>query len=64
MSNQNEPQALLTIDELSEQIKVSVSTIYSWRADGYGPPNVKLGKHIRYRQVDVDLWLESQLERA
>lgn len=35
------------------------TTLAIWRCRGVGPPYLKLGRHIRYRRVDVDAWLQS-----
>jgi predicted DNA-binding transcriptional regulator AlpA len=50
---------LLGPPELAEQLHVPLATLYSWRSRGQGPPALKVGKHLRWRQRDVDLWLES-----
>jgi excisionase family DNA binding protein len=53
--------ALLSPTDLAAYLRLpSVQTIYQWRTRGYGPPGVKVGKHVRYRLTDVDAWLESQ----
>jgi excisionase family DNA binding protein len=53
---------LLTEAELAQLLKVSVGTIRRWRAEGSGPPSLRLGRGVRYRRVDVDAWLERQAE--
>ena len=54
---------LLTIEQLAELLQVPVSTIYKWRATGYGPKVTKVGKYLRWQQADVDAWLEAQREQ-
>jgi excisionase family DNA binding protein len=54
---------LLTIDQLSTFLQVSVQTIYRWRTTGTGPPGMKVGRHVRYRRADVDKWLTTLAAR-
>ena len=58
------PIALLTAKDLSAQTGMSMSTIYRKRSNGESLPRaVKLGGHaVRWRQSDVDAWIEEQLE--
>ncbi|TFD80366.1 helix-turn-helix transcriptional regulator [Cryobacterium fucosi] len=58
------PIALLTAKDLSAQTGMSMSTIYRKRSTGESLPRaVKLGGHaVRWRQSDVDSWIEEQLE--
>jgi excisionase family DNA binding protein len=51
---------LLTVKELAQHCQVPEATIYAWRYRGVGPRSVRVGKYVRYRQEDVDRWLESQ----
>lgn len=56
-------KALLTAKDLSAQTGWSVSTIYRRRSLGEPlPPAVKIGGHVRWRQADVDAWIEEQVE--
>jgi len=56
--------AIISAQELSEFIGVPYKTLLDWRVKGYGPPAVKLGKHLRYLKADVDQWLAEQREDA
>lgn len=58
------PIALLTAKDLSAQTGMSMSTIYRKRSTGESLPRaVLLGGHsVRWRQSDVDAWIEEQLE--
>ena len=55
---------LLGIQELAEFIGVPRQTIYRWRGQGRGPKAAKLGRHLRYRQADIDEWLRSQTDNG
>lgn len=45
--------------ELAERLGISRSTLQSWRYAGRGPRYMKLGRLIRYRNVDVDAFLSA-----
>lgn len=46
--------------ELAEAWGVPEKTLSQWRYLRKGPRYFKLGRHIRYRQSDVDAWLVTQ----
>ncbi len=50
---------LLTPDEVAELLSVRKSTIYQWTHQGF-IPHVKLGKFVRFREGDVNKWLEKR----
>jgi excisionase family DNA binding protein len=50
---------LLTPEELAAYLKIPVRTIYDWRTRQYGPPARKIGKHLRYRKADVEMWVQN-----
>jgi len=49
---------LLTIGELAKYLDVPIATVRAWRANRTGPRGIRVGKHIRYRSSDVEIWLE------
>ena len=52
--------ALLTIDQVADLLGISKQLIYSWRHQSKGPPAIALeGRLLRWRQSDVDAWLDS-----
>lgn len=55
---------LLTAEELGAQLGLSTSTIYRRRSLGESLPRaVRVGpRGVRWRQVDIDAWIEAQLE--
>jgi excisionase family DNA binding protein len=61
MAAQRRPQEdpLRTTEWLAGYVAVPVQTIYQWRLKGTGPRAIKVGKHLRFRQTDVDAWLEA-----
>jgi prophage regulatory protein len=60
------PTSLLTAKDLSVQTGMSTSTIYRKRSIGESMPRaLKIGGHaVRWRQADIDEWIEEQLEPA
>jgi predicted DNA-binding transcriptional regulator AlpA len=56
---QDPARPLLTVDDLAEQLRVSTATLNLWHRKGQGPHRLKLGGQVRYRQADVDRWLDS-----
>jgi hypothetical protein len=42
------------------QSPISTRTLQRWRLEGVGPTYVKLGRLVRYRQFDLDSFLEER----
>lgn len=57
-------ERLLSAEEVSEFLQIPLQTLYQWRVKGAGPKCARVGRHLRYRQSDVDAWVESQTERG
>lgn len=56
---------LLTIEEVGEQLGLAPQTIYRKRSEKASLPTaVKIGGRIRWRQEDVDTWVDAQLEKV
>jgi excisionase family DNA binding protein len=53
-------ERLWTEQETAEYLHVAVGTLRRWRAEGTGPPALRVGRTIRYRRSDVDAWVERQ----
>lgn len=50
---------LLTLEEVAGYLQVPVKTLYDWRHRGRGPTGLRVGRYVRYRQADVDAWLDT-----
>jgi excisionase family DNA binding protein len=50
----------LTIEDASNLLGVPAGTLAHWRLHRYGPPYVKLGRHVRYLRSELDAWVRSQ----
>lgn len=48
--------------DLAEMFGLPVRTVYSWRTRGEGPMGYRVGKHIRFRRSDVELWLAERAD--
>lgn len=49
---------LMTATDLAAYLQVSTGTVYNWRTKGVGPRGLDLHGYPRWRQADVDAWLE------
>lgn len=49
---------LYTDIETAEILTVSVRTIRSWRMSGQGPKWLKLGRLVRYEEVEIKRYIE------
>lgn len=53
-------QALMGPKELAAYIGVPLATVYAMNHRSTGPRRIRVGKYVRYRQGDVDAWLDQQ----
>lgn len=54
----NTGHSLLTPGQTAEQLDIPVSTLSRWRSERRELPYVTVGRLIRYRQVDIDRWID------
>lgn len=55
----------LTLAEICEDLKISRSTFYDWRAKGRAPRCIKLPNgDIRVRRSDYEHWLDDRGDAA
>ena len=60
-----EERDMLTISEISNRLKVGKSWIYR-QTKRHGPgsiPRLKVGKYLRFNEVDVMAWIKDQNNR-
>lgn len=55
---------LLTVEELADYLEVPVATVYAWRYRRQGPPGFRVGRHLRFRQGDVERWIEDRIAQG
>lgn len=53
----------VSLAELAAQLKVSVQTIYDLRSKGRGPRGFRVGTQLRFRESEIDAWVE-RMEQA
>lgn len=54
---------MLRTKQAADYIGLQETTLEAWRCRGGGPIFLKLGKAVRYRQADLDAFIESRLRR-
>ncbi len=55
------PRIAFTTREAAQYLGLAVSTLNKWRCHGGGPEFLKLGRAVRYRQDELDRFLETRL---
>jgi excisionase family DNA binding protein len=45
--------------EAADLLALSVKTLRNWRLSGHGPPYLKVGRLVRFRQSDLKAWLKT-----
>lgn len=58
------PDQLLTIHEVADRLRVPVGTVRYWRHHNHGPKGMKLGRHVRFRESDLEQWLREQRQQS
>jgi hypothetical protein len=48
---------LMTEEDVSKRLNVSVASLRRWRLERRGPLFIKVGSLVRYRPEDVEFWL-------
>ncbi|MGH7535282.1 MAG: helix-turn-helix transcriptional regulator [Gemmatimonadales bacterium] len=51
---------LLWAEDVAVLLGVPVKTLYQWRYKGVGPAGVRVGRHLRYREADVEAWIDER----
>ena len=59
----SKPRLIDTV-QLAEYLGNEVNTCEGWRLKGIGPRYIKVGRLVRYRIENVDLWIESQTRNS
>ncbi len=57
-------ERLWSVQDLAEFLGVPVMTVYHWRRTGYGPRGSKVGRYVRYREADIERWIDEQVEKV
>ncbi|MBN1582236.1 MAG: helix-turn-helix domain-containing protein [Anaerolineae bacterium] len=56
-------QALLNIKKVAAFLGVSTATVYTWAQNGRLPA-IKVGRSWRFRQSDLELWLDQNKQNV
>ena len=56
-------ESLLDTAAIAEKLNMSVSTIRKWVHYGF-IPHVKLGRAVRFREKDIETWIEERTEKG
>ncbi|MSV82288.1 MAG: helix-turn-helix domain-containing protein [Actinobacteria bacterium] len=59
-SRNSTTERLITVEELSELLRVPVRTIYRWQQVRTGPKAIRVGRDLRFRPTAVTEWLVEQ----
>lgn len=54
---------MVRTEQAAEILDVKKSTLEAWRCRGGGPPFIKYGRAIRYRESDLQEFIESRVRR-
>jgi excisionase family DNA binding protein len=55
---------LLSVEDLAAYLGVPLATIYAWRYRRQGPPGFRVGRHLRFRERDIEEWIGNQLRES
>lgn len=55
---------LLTTQQAAHHIALSPRTLERYRVTGEGPPFLKVGRLVRYRIRDLDVWLDAAVRQS
>lgn len=56
---ESQPEQWLTPAEAAELLATTPQALASARSEDRGPRYAKVGRMVRYRRSDIDVWLES-----
>jgi predicted DNA-binding transcriptional regulator AlpA len=51
---------LLSIQDVSRLLRISVGTLRAWRRSHEGPHSFKVGRQIRYRPESIERWIRER----
>ncbi|CTQ56846.1 DNA binding domain, excisionase family [Roseibium album] len=63
-SASNQTGRLLNEKEVAEILGISVRTLQSWRVKGGELKFIRLGRAVRYRQCDLDEFVQGNLKNS
>lgn len=64
MSTTSEVKLLLTTPEAAEYLGLQPATLEIWRCRGGGPRFCKIGRSVKYRQADLEEFINNSLRSS
>lgn len=56
---------LLNENQASEYLgNIPVRTLQRWRLEGHGPQHCKIGKAVRYRETDLEAYINDNIRQS
>lgn len=55
-----QPSLWLSTSETADLMGIAASTLHRWRAEGSGPPCVKLRGALRYERAAIEAWIATR----
>lgn len=53
---------MLTLQEVADNLRVPLQTLYKWRVRGEAPRGVRVGRHVRVSESELERWKEAHTE--
>jgi excisionase family DNA binding protein len=50
----------LSYAEISEKLNIPLRSLYLYNKEGRGPRTVRVGRHLRVSQDDLEIWLAKE----
>jgi predicted DNA-binding transcriptional regulator AlpA len=60
LASADDPDRLLSIDEVSELLQLPVQSIYKQRSLGLFCPAYEIGRHLRWKRDELFTWLDTK----
>src|SRR5689334_11321449 len=57
-------ESLMTEQEAAAILRVTVKTLQGWRYRGGGPPFIKIGRCVRYRRRDLEIFVAAAVRTS
>ena len=54
---------MVRTEQAAKILDVTKSTLEAWRCRGGGPPFIRYGRAVRYRESDLESFIQSRLQR-
>ena len=62
-TKENNLEVLLDTTQAAKHLNIRPQTLNRWRHEGNGPPFVKIGSLVRYRQQDLSIWIGTRVRK-